>query len=261
MVKKYKINENEDLLISIVTVVLNNVNTIEQTILSVISQSYNNVEYVIIDGGSTDGTLEIIDKYKDHIDLFICEPDKGLYDAMNKGISLTNGEIIGIINSDDWYESNAIKLIVDAYYNNPKKQIFHGDRYDIKDYNTKIIRKYNPSSFKFKYYGMTFNHPSMFVHKDVYEQRLYNYDLSVLADYEFVLTQFLVDKRLFCYISEAYVNYRLDGLSSRTSIKKSLLDGFISRKNAGMKLVPNIFSFVIRMTIFLTYKPFFTKND
>ena len=259
MVKNPLIIKNENLRVSIVTVVLNNVHTIEQTILSVVNQTYSNIEYIIIDGGSVDGTLEIIEKYKKNIDILICEKDKGLYDAMNKGVSLANGEIIGIINSDDWYESNAVKLVVNAFHNNPKKQIFHGDRYDIDDGGKKKIRKYNSSEFKFIYYGMTYNHPSMFFHKNIYKENRYNISLSSLADYEFVLNQYLKNKKLFHYIPKAYVNYRLTGVSSRLSLKKSLYEGYIARKNNRLNFFIIFVAVFFRLIFFVLYKFRFFK--
>jgi len=98
-------------LISIVTVVYNGAKHLEQTILSVLKQSYPNVEYLIIDGGSTDGTLEIIRQYEEAIDYWISETDKGIYDAMNKGISLASGDYIVFLNADDWYERGAIESV------------------------------------------------------------------------------------------------------------------------------------------------------
>ena len=89
--------------VSVITVVLNGANTIEQTIQSVIKQDYPQIEYIIIDGGSTDGTLDVIKKYRNKIDFFVSESDRGLYDAMNRGIGFSKGQIVGIVNSDDWY--------------------------------------------------------------------------------------------------------------------------------------------------------------
>ena len=100
---------NNSPLISIITVSYNAVKTIEDTITSVLNQTYSNIEYIIIDGASTDGTLEVIKKYQDDISIIVSEPDKGIYDAMNKGIERANGELIGIINADDWYEANAVE--------------------------------------------------------------------------------------------------------------------------------------------------------
>jgi len=105
-------------LVSIITVVLNGRKTIEQTILSVRNQSYANIEYIIIDGGSTDGTINIIEKYSEGVDFWISESDNGLYDAMNKGIGYANGELIGLLNSDDYYESDAVSRVIEAYKSN-----------------------------------------------------------------------------------------------------------------------------------------------
>lgn len=233
-------------LISIITVVYNGSKTIEQTIQSVINQTYTNIEYIIIDGGSTDGTLDIIKKYEKHIAYWISEKDKGLYDAMNKGIGFAKGEIIGMINSDDWYEPNAVDLIVDAYRKNPDKKIFHGDRFDIQEDGSRKIRKFHPSRTKFLYYGMTYNHPSMFVKKEVYQQRLYNTEMKSMSDYEFVLYWFLRQPQWFCYIPIAYVNYRLDGISANLNIKSALSEGFLSRKSAGLSVFITYLSLVIR---------------
>ncbi len=247
-------------LISIITVVYNGAKILEQTIQSVINQNYENIEYIIIDGGSTDGTLDIIKKYEEQIDLWISEPDRGLYDAMNKGIKRAQGELIGMINSDDWYEPHAVELIVESYKQNPAKKIFHGDRNDILDDGTKRLRRFHPSKFKFKYYGMTYNHPSMFFHRDIYKESFYNINLRALSDYEFVLAQFLKNKNSFLYIPEAYVNYRLDGISAQMKLKQSLSEGFISRKNAGQNIIENCFAFIIRLSIFLVYKAKFSKS-
>jgi len=235
-------------LISIITVVYNGANTLEQTINSVLNQTYKNIEYIIIDGGSTDGTLEIIKKYQNDISHWISEPDKGLYDAMNKGIKIAEGELVGMINSDDWYEINAVELIVEAYKKNSDKKIFHGDRFDILEDGTKQLRKFNSSKFKFIYYGMTYNHPSMFFHKNIYGKELYNANLSAHSDYEFILKQYLENKNLFYYLEYAYVNYRLDGISSNMFLKDAITEGFRARKNAGLGLFENLFSVVLRLT-------------
>ena len=108
--KKYlrKYNQNY---ISIITVVLNGEKTLERTIKSVINQSYKNFEHIVIDGGSTDGTIKILKKYSKKISYWKSEKDKGIYDAMNKGIKKSKGNIIGILNSDDYYLKNALKIV------------------------------------------------------------------------------------------------------------------------------------------------------
>jgi len=173
---------------------------------------------------------------------------------MNKGIGYANGEIIGMINSDDWYEPNAIELLVEAFQLNPEKRIFHGDRFDILENGTKRIRKFNPSRLKFLYYGMTYNHPSMFVHKEIYLDFCYNISLKALSDYEFVLTHFLKNENIFLYIPVSYVNYRLDGISGTMKLNNSLKEGFSARRNSGLNFIINIFSFLIRILIVYTKK-------
>jgi glycosyltransferase involved in cell wall biosynthesis len=105
----------KDVQVSIVTVVLNDEKNIKKTINSVLNQTYLNIEYIVIDGGSTDGTLDVIEKYNDKINYWISEKDGGIYDAMNKGILQSSGDVIGIINSGDSYNLNTIQLVVDSY--------------------------------------------------------------------------------------------------------------------------------------------------
>ncbi len=240
-------------LVSLVTVVFNGERTIEQTILSVINQSYENVEYIIIDGCSTDLTFEIINNYRNFITVFLSEKDEGIYDAMNKGIKLAKGELIGIINSDDWFELNAVEIVVNEFLKYPQKKIFHGDRFDIQFDGKKSIRKFNPSKAKFFLYGMTFNHPSMFVHREVYLKNIYNIELKALSDYEFTLKQFLIEENKFHYIPIAYVNYRLDGFSSTLKLGSALLEGFKARKSAKLNLFFNFLSLFWRFLIWHYY--------
>lgn len=233
-------------LISIITVVYNGEKYLQQTIDSVKNQTYTNIEYIIIDGGSKDDTLSIIKSNLDIISYWISEPDNGLYDAMNKGIKIAKGELIGIINSDDWYQPNTLEIMANAYMSNPNKTIFHADRYDIDEKNRKTIKKFDSSVFKFKYSGMTYNHPSMFITKTEYNKHLYNIELKALSDYQFVLEAFLNNKHTFHYIQKPVVNYRLDGISGNMPLKKALKEGYISRKNAGMNEFENYFSLIFR---------------
>ena len=158
-----------DLKISIITVTYNSAATLEQTILSVLDQSYQNIEYVILDGGSTDETLQIIEKYKTKISKFISEKDNGLYDALNKGIDLASGDIIGFLHSDDFYIDNTIidqyaKTFIKNHSDAVYSDLFYVDRND----TNKIIRKWKsgnhkPNSFL---HGWMPPHPTFFVKKE-----------------------------------------------------------------------------------------------
>ena len=236
-------------LISIVTVVYNGFASLEQTIKSVLNQSYSNIEYIIIDGGSTDGSLDIIKKYEDKIAIYISEPDNGLYDAMNKGIAHAKGLLIGLINSDDWYEQNAVALVVESYNNNPQKKIFYGDKKCVLPNNDSFIRKANNNDFLIKYHGMILNHPTMFIHNDVYKKYSYNTSLSSLSDYQLVLSAYLEDKTSFQYIPALITNYRIGGISARLSLHKSIKENYIARRNAGMTIFQCFFGILIRISL------------
>ena len=132
--------------ISIVTIAYNSEDTIEDTILSVINQSYENIEYIIIDGGSTDNTGKIIEKYKAKIDQYISEPDKGIYDAMNKGIGIATGELIGILNSDDFYTNNDVILKITENINGHDSIYADLVYVDRKDTN-KVIRYWKSGAY------------------------------------------------------------------------------------------------------------------
>ena len=116
--KGLKMKKKDNPLVSIITVCFNSERTIEQTIKSVLNQTYKEIEYIIVDGQSTDGTLDIINKYSSQIAKIVSEPDEGLYHAMNKGISMATGDIVGIINSDDWYEPYTVEEVVKCFVQN-----------------------------------------------------------------------------------------------------------------------------------------------
>jgi glycosyltransferase involved in cell wall biosynthesis len=156
--------------ISIITVVYNNKDTIKDAIESVLNQTYKNIEYIIIDGGSTDGTIDIIKSYRDKIDKFISEKDNGIYDAMNKGLKLASGDIVGILNSDDIYFNENVILNVVAKFEESKTDSIYGDLYYVDENDLQKIQRYWKSSeFKEGSFAKGWHppHPTFFVKKEV----------------------------------------------------------------------------------------------
>ena len=186
----YKKSFDDKPLISIITVVFNGEKYLEETIQSVINQTYSNVEYIIIDGGSSDGTLDIIKKYEDKIDYWVSEKDKGIYDAMNKGIQVSQGEIIGIVNSDDYLYLDTISNIANLYLEN-KFNYTYGTLDYIDENGNKLyeISSIGINNIKYKIFKhMPYLHPTMFVSKKLYEEiGMYNMIYKLSADYDFVL--------------------------------------------------------------------------
>src|SRR5882724_3849250 len=169
-------------LVSIITIVYNGEEHIEGTIKSVLDQTYPNIEYILIDGGSTDGTIEIINKYRHAIAFFISEKDSGISDAFNKGIRRANGEIIGIINADDWYENDTVAKVVEQIGDS---DISYGDLRLLKNGKTDFILK---GDHNYLDREMTINHPTVFAKRKCYEQfGLFDIKYKCAMDYDLVL--------------------------------------------------------------------------
>lgn len=208
--------------ISIITAVKNGAATIESCIRSVLAQTYEEIEYIIIDGGSGDGTLEIIAKYKDKIAKVISGPDNGIYYALNKGIKSASGDIIGILHSDDFYAHNRIIENVADVFKRENVDSCFGDLQYVSEKNpAKIIRywKASPYAFeKFKY-GWMLPHPTFFIKKLVYEKfGCFNTDFKIAADYELMLRLLVKSGTSTYYIPEVIVKMRMGGLSNRNLI-------------------------------------------
>lgn len=204
--------------VSIITVSYNSVNTIEKTIQSVLKQSYQNIEYIVIDGLSTDGTQQVIEKYIDKIAYYISEKDDGLYDAMNKGIYISTGEIIGIINSDDWYAENVIEDIVD-YFLQSEADLIYGNI--INALQDKEVQQNWKIPLDHMWYEMAVPHPSVFVKKKIYEQMgVFNVVYKFAADYELLL-RFYSKKVKFGYLDKVIAYFRSGGVSE-TRRKESI---------------------------------------
>ena len=205
-------NRSDQPLISIVTIVKNNEKTIEQTILSVISQKYYNIEYNIIDGCSTDNTVEIIKKYENKISYWISEEDGGISDAFNKGISVCNGDIIGIINADDWYEDDIFSKVVERINSDETIDIVHGY---MRKWITLSDSELILSDDNLLEIDSTVNHPTVFARKRVYSKvGLFRLDFKVAMDYEWLLRCKLDGRKFYC-IDECLANMRASGVSNR----------------------------------------------
>ena len=204
--------------VSIITVAKNSENTIKNTIDSVLSQTYENIEYIIVDGLSADNTVNIIKSYKDKISKFISEPDDGLYDAMNKGIGLATGNIIGILNSDDIYmNSNVIKQVIKEFNNRNIDSVFSDLVYVSQNDTKKIIRYFDSSQFKPSLfaYGLMPAHPTFFVKRKAYEKYgVFRTDLKIAADFDILVRFLYIHKISYSYIKEVLVKMRVGGVST-----------------------------------------------
>jgi glycosyltransferase involved in cell wall biosynthesis len=202
--------------ISIITVCYNSAATIEKTILSVAEQTYNDIEYIIIDGNSKDNTLGIIKKHEDKISKWISEPDKGLYDAMNKGIAMASGDLIGILNSDDTFHSSVTIATIAGFHSNNVIDASVGNIIQHRE-NGKIVRTYsskywNPEKLKI---GFMPPHPSIFFKRELFS-KFGHYDLGfkIGADYELITRFFLKNKISWKYSGITTTAMLVGGLSS-----------------------------------------------
>lgn len=206
--------------VTIITATYNSALTIEDTIQSVIRQDYKNIEHIIIDGDSQDDTLAIVEKYKDKISRVISEKDKGIYDAMNKGIRLAQGDIIGILNSDDFFtESTIISSIVKAFEEDLTLDGVHGDLYYVKQNNpNQIVRHWVSSEFKPRSFfsGWHPAHPTLYLRRAVYEKYgLFDLNFPVAADFELMLRLFECEEIRTKYLHIPMIRMRLGGASNK----------------------------------------------
>jgi glycosyltransferase involved in cell wall biosynthesis len=216
--------------ITIITVCYNSETTIRDTIESVLAQNYPNIEYIIVDGLSNDGTLDIIQEYGKRIDIVISESDIGIYDAMNKGIQSATGDVIGILNSDDFFEyPSVISDVVNQFKSNPESSLVFGDVVLAQASNIKkIVRFYN--SAKFRAWKLRFGwmppHPASFFKKNAYAQvGNYSLDYTIASDYELFIRMLMVHKLPYSRIDKVLVRMRKGGVST-SGLKNSMLLNF-----------------------------------
>jgi glycosyltransferase involved in cell wall biosynthesis len=206
------------MLVSIITVCYNSKATISAAIQSVIDQDYKNIEYVIIDGGSTDGTLDIIRCYENNVSVMVSEKDDGIYDAMNKGLRMSTGSIIGILNSDDFFpKSDVISKVVESFSESKTDIIFGNVVFVEQDNIFKKVRKINPNNFKpWKLrFGWMPPHPATFIKRTIYDGfGIYNKNYKSGADYEFFVRVLLRQSQQYMHINKDLVHMRLGGTTT-----------------------------------------------
>lgn len=211
--------------VSIITVVYNGAEFIRDCIESVLNQTYSDMEYIIIDGKSTDGTVEIILSYGTNVALFVSEPDKGLYDAMNKGIGLATGEVIGLLNADDFYRHPRVIANMVATFERTGSDAVYGDMLYVERNNTKILKRYWRSGWYSDnafLWGWMPGHLSFFAKRRLYETLgAFRLDMKSAADYELLLRFIHKNKTKLAYMDEVTIVMRAGGISN-SSLKNRL---------------------------------------
>jgi glycosyltransferase involved in cell wall biosynthesis len=247
--------------ISIVTVVFNNCDTIERAITSVLGQNYKDVEYIVVDGGSTDGTLEILGKYADRISRIISEEDNGIYDAMNKGIKVATGDIVAILNSDDSYFDNTILSEVAKTFIRYNTDTVFADVILVKQHKQEsIVRYYRSNNFKVWHlrFGHMPPHATFFAKRQIFQKHgFYNTNYKISADFDLILRFLYIHKVSSKYIPRIFVRMSMGGISTQgfssiIKMNKELLKSLTINKVRSnflmiyMKYLVKVFQYILR---------------
>lgn len=219
--------------VSIITVSFNSAKTIADTIESVLSQDFPEIEYIIVDGNSSDDTVKIIRQYENRVSKWISEKDQGMYDAMNKGIAMATGDVIGILNSDDVYMNNHVISDLMALLEKQKAQVVFADLIlvDQGDDN-KVLRYYDSGHFhpdKFRY-GWMPAHPTVFVRRELYQKvGPFSTTYQIAADYEMLIRMLAIQKAPYAYLPKPVVRMRSGGASTAGLSRNWILNQEIVR--------------------------------
>lgn len=211
--------------ISIITICYNNAKDIRKTIESVISQTYSNIEYIVIDGASTDGTTQIVYEYSEHISLIISEPDNGIYDALNKGIKKSTGDVVGFIHAGDMLCNNDIITKIALLFEENDVDISYGNSYNV-NYKGIVVRKNPGLKHPYKWaikLGWMPSHMSIYTKRSLFDKYgYYRLDIGYAADYEWFLRYFYKhgDELRFKLLNEYILYFSLGGVSSKGVLKK-----------------------------------------
>jgi glycosyltransferase involved in cell wall biosynthesis len=206
-------------LISIITVSFNSEKTIERTLQSVTAQSYKNIEYIVIDGASKDGTLAIVERYRQAIAYFSSEPDRGMYDAINKGLRMAKGKVIGLMHSDDLFAHDAVVAEIAEQFADEKVNGIYGDAaFFSPNSSEKIVRVYSSAKFSPARlaWGWMPAHTTLYLRREVYEELgEFKTDYAIAADYDFVCRIFLRKQFRIHYVPRVLVKMQTGGISTR----------------------------------------------
>ncbi|GAB6069491.1 glycosyltransferase family 2 protein [Thiomicrorhabdus hydrogeniphila] len=244
----FKKKQEDKTLVTVVTVVYNGEQFLEKTILSVINQTYDNVEYIIIDGGSTDGTLDIIRKYEHAIDYWVSEKDKGIYDAMNRGILLATGRVLSLLNCGDYFVDNALIKVGDFFLSNKPTAILTGGVIKYDEAHEFILESNNESFNKLIDYTMPCNHPSTFIPLLVYKVwGRFDDSYKICGDYDLIyrLNHFGVD---FYFSNFMFVKMQLGGVSE---VYNSILQRAIEHYTVRIGKLNNFYNFYLSCKLYV----------
>jgi glycosyltransferase involved in cell wall biosynthesis len=247
--------------ISLLTVSFNSAATIKDTIESIRTQDHKDIEYIVVDGNSKDGTVDIIKSYRSFISKWISEQDKGIYDAMNKAIRMATGEVVGILNSDDFYFNNQILSQVANAFSDLSVDAVFGDLVFVDPNNlNKVVRTYSSAKWHPDKFARGFMppHPTVFVRRKYYEQfGLFKTDYKIAADYELLIRFLYVHKLNYRYLPLTMVKMRRGGVSSRNLMSNIVLNNEIIRGCRENGIKTNVFR--VYPKYFVKFFELFTK--
>lgn len=231
--------------ISIITATFNSSAHIADCVKSVNDQTYHDIEHIIVDGASKDNTLDIVNGIPNRVEKIISEPDKGIYDAMNKGIQAATGYIIGILNSDDFFTSDdVIQTVVDSFKNNDIDALYGDVHFVSPDNLSKSVRYYSSSVFKPSLFRFGFMpaHPSFYMKKECYDKYgLYALDYKIASDYDLLIRYLYKEKIKYKYIKKDFVTMRTGGVSTENFNSRVTLNKEIVRACRKYGIYTNLF--------------------
>jgi len=226
------VQQDRQYVVSIVTAVYNNIEYIDDALVSVLSQDYPLIEYIVIDGGSTDGTVEVIEKHRDQISVFLSEPDNGIYDALNKGIELSTGDVIAILHSDDLFYDEFVVSDMVCKMRDADVEFCFSDMVIVDNKSDRVLRYYMAHYFNRWMFRMGWMppHPTCFIKKTLFDEfGLYSLDYKVAGDFDFLVRMFYGREIRWAYLKHITVKMRQGGVSNSGLMSKRVIASEINR--------------------------------